>query len=741
MQLQQLPKSARTSAPTFLLVAALLFGAPCLARAQSPAKDAPVTITDTGTNYILSNSYVIASISKSTGDMVSLKYHGVETMGYVSGHHAGYWEQNPSGAARKADTVTIDPAKNGGERGEVSIKGWSDGESLTAHPIGPDPGAKDEAAGAAIQSAGREIGPPPGSGRMANAGTYTGGPRPGGPGRPGAGANRPGFRPGMRPGGRGPGLLVDMEIRYTLGREDHGIYTYAIYTHQPSYSATQIGESRYGFKLNAQVFDWLSVDNQRNLLMPNGYDWDHGTDLNMKEARRLTTGVAKGKAEHKYDYSADQFDTPAFGWSGTKSHVGLYFINPSMEYLSSGPYHVELTGHLDDGDGGDPTLLDYWRGTHYGGSILPISAGENWNKVVGPIFIYLDSAATPDAMFHQARTQAVKEAAKWPYAWVKGVDYPLAAERGTVSGQLVLHDPSNPTPPPAQAPLPGLMVGLAYPDATSTGQPEGERGFGSQTMTWQNDAKHYEFWVRGSADGHFTIPKVRPGTYELHAIADGVLGEYSKATVIVAPGQSVDLGKLEWQPVRFGRQLWQVGIPNRNASEFLMGNDHWHWGLYIQYASLFPNDVNFTIGKSDFRKDWFIYQVPHATAPDPTGRSKGRATPWTVNFDLPGSASGSAASTAGMKGEAILRLAIAGVGTRTIDVSVNGKPAGTISGLIYNATINRDGVQGSWVEKDLRFDASLLHAGHNTLTLTVPEGGLTSGIAYDVVRLELNDAK
>ena len=127
--------------------------------------------------------------------------------------------------------------------------------------------------------------------------------------------------------------------------------------------------------------------------MPNGYDWDHATDLNMKEARRLTTGVKKGIAEHKYDYCADEFDTPAYGWASTKQHVGIYFINPSMEYLSSGPDHFELTGHLDDGDGGDPTLLDYWRGTHYGGSILPIGEGEDWTKVVGPVMIYVPMGA------------------------------------------------------------------------------------------------------------------------------------------------------------------------------------------------------------------------------------------------------------------------------------------------------------------------------------------------------------
>ena len=89
----------------------------------------------------------------------------------------------------------------------------------------------------------------------------------------------------------------------------------------------------------------------------------------------------------------------------------------------------------------------------------------------------------------------------------------------------------------------------------------------------------------------------------------------------------------------------------------------------------------------------------------------------------------------------ILRLAIAGAGARSIAVQVNGQNAGSIDGLVYNATINRDGVEGSWVEKDLTFDASLLRAGENSLTLTVPAGGTTSGVAYDVVRLELASAQ
>ena len=134
------------------------------ALAQGPG----VSVKDDGAAWVMSNAYVTATISKTTGDMVSLKYKGLETMGYVSGHHAGYWEQNPSGAARLEPKLTIDPAANGGERAEVSVKGWSDGESLTAH------GRRDPATNvehAEDQTDGRPVGPPPGSGREANAGT------------------------------------------------------------------------------------------------------------------------------------------------------------------------------------------------------------------------------------------------------------------------------------------------------------------------------------------------------------------------------------------------------------------------------------------------------------------------------------------------------------------------------------------------------------------------------------------
>jgi rhamnogalacturonan endolyase len=187
--------------------------------------------------------------------------------------------------------------------------------------------------------------------------------------------------------------------------------------------------------------------------------------------------------------------------------------------------------------------------------------------------------------------------------------------------------------------------------------------------------------------------------------------------------------EMVWTPVRYGRQLWDIGIPNRKASEFFKGDDYFHWGMYLQYGKLFPRDVDFTIGKSDYARDWFFEQVPHAAPDDTTGRGRTRPTNWTIRFNEPAS----------LHGQAILRLAICGIGARSIAVSVNDKPAGMLTGLQYNATINRDGIGGYWTEKDLKFDTSLIRAGDNQLVLGIPAGGVMSGIMYDYIRLELDE--
>ena len=670
--------------------------APSIARA---AVTAPVAVAEDATSFTLSNGIVTARISKRNGNLTSLLFHGVETMA-----GGGYWESTPQ-APKSA--ITIDPAKSGGERAEVSIKGT--------------------------------------------------------------------------PSGRG----IDIELRYALARGTSGIYAYGIYTHPAANPAAGYGENRFITKLS-HTFNWISVDADRNMLECTPEDWGAGVVVHAKEQRILGTGYYKNSVEHKYSYNAVQYRIPAYGWSSTKDHIGVWFINPTTEYLCGGAEKLELVAHYDDRESPDPIILDYWCGGHYaGGASCRIPAGEEWNKVVGPIFVYCNALAdaksaspadlatleatagnptVPPAwhdnattLFQDALAQAKVEKAQWPYDWVNGVDYPHKGERGNVVGQLVLNDPQA-----ASNKLPHLTVGLAHPDYPGGSPRAGNNGI----VTWPHDGNYYQFWSDGSEDGKFTITNVRPGTYTLHAFADGVLGEFAQTNITVAAGTSIDLGQLAWKPVRYGKQLWEIGYPTRTADKFFKGDaaNYWLWGWGLRYPLLFPSDITYTVGKSDYHTDWFFQQTPHSEttawlnpdAKDPAnqrfgwmkfpGRKEdiwraighGRATTWKIKFNLPQTAHGQAAlrvALAGSDGTAGLASPGAPGG---LAVGVNGEPAGSIHVISTNA-LRYNTNKGVWREYTLTFDAARLKAGENSIELTVPAGELTSGVVYDYLRLELDE--
>lgn len=517
-----------------------------------------------------------------------------------------------------------------------------------------------------------------------------------------SGGNKMGHGPGAAQGGDFP---MDIEIRYALGRGDTGIYTYCTFDHLPEYPAATMTEARFAAKL-ADMFDWMTLDAKRDQAFP--------ADLHDGD---------------KYIYTAVQFDHPVYGWSSPKQQTGFWLINPSVEYLSGGPTKVEFLCHRDTTPVAAPIVLNYWRSSHYGGAAVEVGAGEHWTKVVGPFMLYVNSGGDTKALWRDAQAQREKETAKWPYNWVAGVDYPRRDQRAAVTGRLVVTDPQAPN-----AKTPNLLVGLtpaAYPS------PVVRPDAAPRQIDWQTDAKHYEFWVRGDEQGKFSIPSVRPGTYTLRAFADGVLGEFAQADVVVAPGKPLNLGNLTWKPVRRGKEVWAIGIPNRNGSEFAGGDDFADPEISLIYAKRFPNDVNYVVGRSDYRKDWFFQHVPHNEDPNAKAvpysgiRGNGRATPFAVAFNL----------TSPPKGKATLRLAICGTGTRSIDISVNDQPVGQVALPPGDGAITRHSIQGLWYERELSFDASLLKSGANTLKLVVPTGPVNNGIIYDYVRLELNEAQ
>jgi rhamnogalacturonan endolyase len=692
----------------------------------------PVTLTDNGDSWTMDNGIVKMTVLKRNGTIAigSLMYHGIS----IVPNRGEFWETTPQGTV--STSVTIDPATNGGERAEVSVKGIN-------------PGGNNPAAGTR------------GTGEAPDAFQGPGGPRNGG---------------------------MDVEVRFALERGTSGFYTTAEYTHKAGYPQSGFGENRFILESMNRTFDWLSVDQDRNQLMTSDDDLRKGVVVHAKEQRILSSGVYANSVEHKYSYNAIMYKLTAWGWSSTKDHIGVYFMNPSNEYIGGGAEKLDLIDHMSG------TLLDYWTSGHYaGGSGNHIPTGEDWKHVVGPIFVYFNSLENPKtasqadldkftasygsgmpavpeawhdnalALWNDAVEKSKATKAAWPYAWVQGVDYPHKDGRGTVTGQLVLNDAQA-----AKKTLPHLTVGLAHPDYLGVASAYGQRGGNGNIVTWPHDGDYYQFWTDGNEDGKFTIPNVRPGHYTLHAFADGVLGEYAKTDITVEAGKPLDLGKLDWQPVRYGKQIWEIGYPDRTADKFFKGDgaNYWLWGWPLRYALLFPNDITYTIGKSDYHKDWFFEEVPHAAnlsfvnpaAKDPANQrfgwvksesltqypqtdqtgpwriyGRGNPTTWTVKFTMPKAT----------KGSAILRVALAGAdgggpNSSGLAIGVNGKDVGAIHPVATNA-LRYNTNKGVWYQYVQKFDAALLKPGENSVTFTVPAGDVTTGVVWDYVRLELND--
>lgn len=501
-------------------------------------------------------------------------------------------------------------------------------------------------------------------------------------------------------------LAMDASFRYALGRGDKGVYLSALWEHHNEYPAFRLGQGRIAFELNPAIFDFYTVDSLRRRVMATGDDVNQGTQLNLKEVHRLHTGIRKDSVEHKYDYAAILAQTEAWGWTSSKYNVGLWMINPSAEYINGGPTQVGNTGHVST------MLLNHWQDGHYGGGGLILAPDEEWQKFVGPFLLYCNEGPSNETMWHEALAKARAERKAWPFEWVKDPAYPAVSQRGILKGQFVINDAGVNK-------ISNLWVGLANADSTV-------EQFSGSVSAWQRETKGYQFWAKAGADGSFSVPNIRPGTYTLYAFADGVLGEYQKAGVQIGAGKTLQLGTLKWTPVRYGRQLWEIGVPNRSAAEFRHGDHYWQWGLYLKYPQEFPTDVYYTVGKSNWSTDWNYCQ------PAVMGENYKviRGTTQTISFDVPKT----------LKGVATLRMAICGSREESVTVLVNDHIIGNTGKLPNMGVMHRDGIRGLEVEKDFPFDAALLKEGTNTIQLKLSNiRNWPNGVLYDYLRLEVRE--
>lgn len=165
--------------------------------------------------------------------------------------------------------------------------------------------------------------------------------------------------------------------------------------------------------------------------------------------------------------------------------------------------------------------------------------------------------------------------------------------------------------------------------------------------SWSQITRGYQFWTQPLANGSFKFPHVRKGRYNLFGFFPGVFGELwvQKIIKVINP-TPLDLGIVEFRPIRQGPTVWEIGFPDRNSAEFFVpemnprskfpypsvGPDRFrNYGAWDSYRKAFPGEfgVKFEVGDSSESRDWWYVQPNRI---DENGTVKG--TIWKVLFHL-----------------------------------------------------------------------------------------------------------
>ncbi|KAF2299820.1 hypothetical protein GH714_003616 [Hevea brasiliensis] len=513
---------------------------------------------------------------------------------------------------------------------------------------------------------------------------------------------------------------LNLDKRFIMLRNSSGFYSYAIFEHLQEWPAFNLPQTRIVFKLRKDKFHYMVVADNRQRYMPLPEDRlsPRGKPLDVPEAVLLVDPVEpefKGEVDDKYQYSCENRNVQAHGWICFEPPVGFWQITPSNEFRSGGPLKQNLTCHVG------PINLAMFLSAHYVGEdmVLKFKHGEPWKKVFGPVFIYLNT------LLDENDPLLLWEDAKEQFPSFRG--FPSCSQRGSVSGRLLVRDRHASD---SDIPANGAYVGLAPP---------------GDTGSWQIESKGYQFWAEADKDGYFCINNIRTGNYNLNGWVPGFIGDYRyDAAITITEGCDIDLGDVVYEPPRDGPTLWEIGIPDRSAAKFYVPDpdpkyinklyvshpDRFRqYGLWERYTDLYPDeDLVYTIGTSDYRRDWFFAQVPRKI-----GDGKYQGTTWQIKFSL---------ENANKSGTYNLRLALATANSAELQVRINDpgtNPPLFSTGVIgHDNTITRHGIHGLYRLYSVEVPGAQLLEGDNSIFLTQPmfTSPFQAGIMYDYIRLE-----
>ncbi|CAN1763193.1 Rhamnogalacturonate lyase [Linum perenne] len=473
---------------------------------------------------------------------------------------------------------------------------------------------------------------------------------------------------------------LNIDKRFIMLRNSSGFYSYAIFEHLPEWTPFHLPQVRIVFKLNKDKFHYMAVGDTRQRFMPLP---DDRLPERCRELDFPEAVLLVNPVEPEFKGQVDDKYQYSCENKDLKVH-GWICSNPAVGFWQITPSNEFRTGglvkqNLTSHVG--PINLAMFLSARYAGDemVLKLKPGEPWKKVLGPVFMYFNT---------------------------------------TVDGG---NDP---------------MLSSLWEDAKQQG---------------------YQFWTEANAQGNFSISNIRPGEYNLYAWIPGFIGDYkSDSLITIAPGSDMDMGDVVYQPLRDGPTLWEIGFPDRSAAGFyvpepdpvyankLIVDRFRQYGLWDRYTELYPKeDLVYTVGKSDWTKDWFFAHVPRKT-----DKGEYEPTTWQIKFKLDNKSNGDEDNNYK------LRIAIATANIAELQVRVNNpdmaRSALFTTGVVgHDNAIARHGIHGLYRLYSVDVPASLLlHGGdevNNTFYFTqtqtkassyAPFEGPFQGFMYDYIRLE-----
>jgi hypothetical protein len=210
-------------------------------------------------------------------------------------------------------------------------------------------------------------------------------------------------------------------------------------------------------------------------------------------------------------------------------------------------------------------------------------------------------------------------------------------------------------------------------------------------------------------------------------------------SVTVTAGATNNLGNVTWTPARVGTTVWEIGVPDRSAREFLHGTDYWtadigssptnpspNWMKSFDFPADFPAGLVYTIGQSQWATGW---NFAHTAL----GTNASSTETWKVFFNLPQAPTGGA--------QASLYMGFAADYQGPVKVVANGNTvtSGVTPPSGSDDTMIRLGIHGVFSDVRLSVPIGDLHAGQNEMDFTMTKTGSTEKSAmYDYLRLELS---